>query len=426
MTQVLPVLIRHSDPSQSHNIVDKKPRLPPTLVTIPPSGTSIRNGHLSLDVFSPVNQNGSFEFDRVLKSGEVYKRTRKTRQWKRYYLVLRPNLLSIYKSPSEEKLHKQINLSDLTAVAYLKDPKDRRQNIFGLFSPAKNFHLQAKNEKDARDWVELIRHEARIDEQEEEMTYGSPVVQEKEHQSLAHAMRSSDDRDAWDRERLGSSSPEPAELSRPSTTRDGIRIPGPVKTLPHEFEYSGNDHGSYSDFSDTPPARPYGQLSVLPSNPAFRAISNATTSVPSTASSEQQRPEVMSNPSELGMHQTEQDAERVIWHGYLLCLKSKGGVRQWKKLWVVLRPKNLAFYKTEQEYSAHLIIPLSSIISAVEIDPVSKSKSHCMQIIAEEKSFRFCAPSEEALARWLGALKSQLARRKENSINRKAMVEWDR
>ena len=75
-----------------------------------------------------------------------------------------------------------------------------------------------------------------------------------------------------------------------------------------------------------------------------------------------------------------------------------------------------------QEYSAHLLIPLSSILSAVEIDPVSRSKNHCMQIIAEEKSYRLCAPSEEALARWLGALKSQLARRKENVSRRTVVV----
>ena len=122
-------------------------------------------------------------------------------------------------------MHKQISLSDLSEVAYLKDPKGRRQNIFGLFSPAKNFHLQAKDEKDARDWVELIRHEARIDAEEEEMIFGSPVVQQNTYQSLSNTIRSSDDRDLWDRERLGSSSPEPAEVVRNSTTRDGIRIP---------------------------------------------------------------------------------------------------------------------------------------------------------------------------------------------------------
>lgn len=31
------------------------------------------------DAFSPVNQNGSFEFDRVIKSGYVQKRTQKTK-----------------------------------------------------------------------------------------------------------------------------------------------------------------------------------------------------------------------------------------------------------------------------------------------------------------------------------------------------------
>ena len=36
-----------------------------------------------------------------------------------------------------------------------------------------------------------------------------------------------------------------------------------------------------------------------------------------------------------------------------------------------------------------------------------------MQIISEDRSYRFCASSEDALAEWLGALKSQLAKKKE-------------
>src|SRR5271163_3866836 len=50
----------------------------PSTVTLPPPSGS-RLSHLNLDTFSPVNQNGSFEFDRVLKSGFVQKRTRKTK-----------------------------------------------------------------------------------------------------------------------------------------------------------------------------------------------------------------------------------------------------------------------------------------------------------------------------------------------------------
>lgn len=40
------------------------------------ASSTFRNGHFNLDTFSPVNQNGSFEFDRVLKSGKAYRRVK--------------------------------------------------------------------------------------------------------------------------------------------------------------------------------------------------------------------------------------------------------------------------------------------------------------------------------------------------------------
>lgn len=40
------------------------------------SPTVHRNGHVNLDTFSPVNENGSFEFDRVLKTGKVHRRVK--------------------------------------------------------------------------------------------------------------------------------------------------------------------------------------------------------------------------------------------------------------------------------------------------------------------------------------------------------------
>ncbi len=66
-----------------------------------------------------------------------------------------------------------------------------------------------------------------------------------------------------------------------------------------------------------------------------------------------------------------------------------------------------------QEYSPSLIIPISTVVNAVEIDPISKRKPFCMQIIGEEKSYRFCAADEDSLAKWLGAMKSILSKRKE-------------
>jgi hypothetical protein len=55
---------------------------------------------------------------------------------------------------------------------------------------------------------------------------------------------------------------------------------------------------------------------------------------------------------------------------------------------------------------------MSQVINAAEIDPISRSKNFCLQIIAEERSYRFSAPNEETLARWLGALKSVVVTRK--------------
>ena len=89
---------------------------------------------------------------------------------------------------------------------------------------------------------------------------------------------------------------------------------------------------------------------------------------------------------------------------------------------MVLRPKCLSLYKNEEEYSPLLIMPFSSILDVVEIDPISGSKKFCMQIIGEERNYRFCATSEESLMRWLGAFKSLLARRKGRDDQSKSVV----
>lgn len=390
--------------------------------------TKFRNGHLNLDNFSPVNQNGSFEFDKVLKSGLVQKRTRKTKQWRTFYVVLRPNLLSIYKSSSEEKLLKKISLSDLTAVAYVKDPKGKRKHLFGLYSPSRNFHLQARSDEEAREWVTLIKQEARIDEYENEVLYGSPINNELNPDNVNFPSPLGDSNVVLEGERYASSSPEPFEppVGRPTstttstmaTTKDGIKFPSTMrKASGTDFEYSGNEMGSYSeDLSDGTPGNSYQPTTSfgsflektspkIPQQPETDPIMTATAATNNQNNAT--NPTTLSKPTPYSA-----SSDRVIQHGYLLCLKSRRGVKQWKRLWVVLRSTSLTFYKSEEEYAALRIIPLSSVISAGEIDSMSKSKRHCMQIIAEEKSYRFCAPDEDALARWLGAVKSRLVGRR--------------
>lgn len=323
--------------------------------------------------------------------------------WKRIYLVLRPNFLSIYKDQNEEKLRHKITLSELTAVAYLKDPKQKRQNVVGLFSPARNYHLEAPTKKDAQEWVELIRKEARIEKEEEEMFLASPgghvtgnyVGFERHMQETNEDQRNLE-------ERIGSSSPEPLDtlsrkVSRTKASGFGARRPS------HTIDYSGNEMASHSDMSDVEFPQSFGASAIsipIPEEPSsFEELPHIN------------RPMLGRNASQMSGINIEADPERVTWQGYLLYLKSTGGVRQWKEVWAVLRPRNFALYKDDGEYSPRLIIQLASIINAVEIDPVSRTKRYCLQIITEEKSYRFCARNEETLDKALGAFKSLLARR---------------
>lgn len=309
---------------------------------------------------------------------------------------MRPNTLSIYKSDKEDKLKRKIYLSELTAVTLLKDPKHKRQNVFGLFSPAKNFHFQAPSMKDAQEWVELIRQDARIEEEEEEMFLASPVVRRQSYLGFTALERESN-RTLPEQDRLASSSPEPQGIPVPIFPTTQIRRPSHLDSS----GLSGNELASHSDLSDTEVhRRPGVSFENLPHSPP--------NSFPQARSGFGLR-----NASQTSGINVEHDPDRVIWQGWLWFLRSKGGVRQWKNSWAVLRPRNLILYKDESEYSVLFIVYLSSILNVVDMDPISRTKTHCLQIITEEKSYRFCAHDEESLVQCLGAFKSLLAKRRE-------------
>ncbi|KKA24290.1 PH domain protein [Rasamsonia emersonii CBS 393.64] len=357
---------------------------------------NFRNGHLNLDTFSPVNENGSFEFDRVLKRGKVYCRMKSKHafkaSWKPVYLVLRPNLLSVYKDEDEARLRLSITLTEVTAVAAVHSPRSHRDHVFGVFSPSKNYRFQALSEQDANDWIERIRSELCIDEEEEALFAQSRALSSRNYGITSDGDdQLSDHSDVGDVDRdITSSSPE---LVRTVSLGRGGR------NLPFAQDYSGNEITEYSDLSDAPGSSTQQQRSV--------------TSLPKGDKPHGDKNKRSSDVARAGDPGANVDPERVICHGYLQCLRSKHGVRQWKKVWVVLRPISLALYKDDREYCAIKIIPMSQVINAAEIDPISRSKTCCLQVITEDRPiYRFCAPDEESLAKWLGALKSVIVARK--------------
>lgn len=246
--------------------------------------------------------------------------------------------------------------------------------------------------------MDILRKEARIEEEEGVMMLQSPVGKDAgTYEGFEHAMAQQQLND----DRLGSSSPEPTEpISRP--IRPTPKTSNTTRRPSHTLDYSGNEISDISD-AEAPRAQPKAAskvsipeepLAVQPPHPPFLQRNGSDMSANAATAA------------------TEGDPERVFWQGHLLLLKSIRGVKQWKDLWVVIRPKNLAIYKNVQEYSPVLILNMSSIINAVEIDPLSRSKTLCMQIITEEKSYKFCAKDEEAFANCLGALKCLIARKR--------------
>jgi hypothetical protein len=353
--------------------------------------------------------------------------------------VLRPHLLSIYRDSSESKLRHQIILSDLTAVARQKDPKRKGKHAFGLFSPSRNFHLEAQTDMDAQDWVELIRDAARMDEHEEEITLASPGGNKSIYQGFERSKGISSPSGLAGDDRSGGYSSSDAEALGPSSytlpKRRDRNSTSVGNRRPSQIDYSGAEgYGSYSDFSDSlGPTAPLSALSALSlsqsdsrpaTSTAHQHTSPTTTNIHSVYGPVPQRPiGGQRNPSQLSTHiissdtaapkqNVPEDPERVLYHNWILLLRPKHGVRQWKKVWMVVRPRALALYKNEEEYRPLLILPFESIIDAVEIDPISRSKKYCLQVLSEERNYRFCALDEDCLNRWLGAFKSVSSRRR--------------
>ncbi|KAJ6078987.1 hypothetical protein N7467_008740 [Penicillium canescens] len=351
----------------------------------------------NLDTFSPVNENGSFEFDRVVKTGRVQRRVKHKHvfraTWKPAYLVLRPNHLSVYKDEETTRLRVSIPLSEVTAVAPVKSARSTRKHVFGVFTPATNYRFEAPTQRDAEDWIQRIRTETPGNEDEQAFL----ALTNRRAPPAIHKQLVDDttDHSHSDFDLAGrASSPEPRHTR---STRSHSHAPN----LPYIQDYSGNEATSFSEFSDGSPPTRNSHLRSMPS------IHSLSLSAPEEKIAP--LPRDTSKPSDLGILR---DPERVACQGYLQGLRIQGTVRQWKRLWVVLRPKSLAFYKDDAEYSALKIIPMSQVIDAAEVDPLSRSKTFCMQIIAEEKTYRLCAPDEESLALWLGSLKSILAARR--------------
>jgi len=351
--------------------------------------------------------------------------------WKPAYLVLRPNLLSVYKDQDENELRASITLSDVTTVAPVK--KSHHENVFGIFSPAKNHHFSGASARETSDWITMIRIESRTEEQDD-LQPPSAGFHHGDNQGYDTTDLSADD----DLDRPGS--PEAIQWAvRGQKSRFASQTGTDHRRISGLAPYSGPDAftTSQSDFSDgfsssMPGRNSYLSASVpIPTSPLTPIPDDSMTTLPrpsfnrgasylSDIGATSSLPLTKIGTKQDRQPQQPQDPSRVIRQGHLKLLKTVSGVKQWKSIWMVLRSQSITVYKSNAEYTPALVIHTNAIIEAAEID--RKHKRNCFQVIGEEKTYRLQAETEDELESWLGALKSVLVKQEAERSSRHASV----
>lgn len=267
--------------------------------------------------------------------------------WKPGYLVLRPNLLSVYKDEDEAKLLLSLTLTEVTAVALVSSTRHPRDYTWSVFTPSKNYRFQSVSDQDAENWIECIRSELHVDEEEEAIlaesksrpaaNYSAPSDPDDQQGGIT-ASELSDFGEAEQQHQ----SPPPPRVTSPTLELSTSQSRG--RNLPFIQEFSGNEMTEFSDLSDGPEsqARAEQQQQRLSKHKAGGASASNTAT---NANDLLRRPSLARESASSGPLG---DPDRVIYQGYLQVLRSKRGVRQWKKLWVVLRPISLSLYKDDK------------------------------------------------------------------------------
>ena len=358
---------------------------------------------------SPVNQNGSFAFDRIIKSGRIERRVKKKgawkASWKSAYLVLRPNLLSIYKDENETELKVAVTMSDVTAVASVK--KSNHENVFGIFTPSKNYHFSAATTRETSDWIAILRMESRTQDPEDLAPPNAGFTQGDQGYETTDVSAEED---------FEPGSPEAAQWNVKGqkarmTSQSSF---DPRRASGHPL-YSGNESfaTSQSDFSDgfgssVPGSRGYLSGSIPVASPLTPIPDDTpTTSRPGLNRGLSHMSDIVS-PSKAVLKQTATTTDsRIVRQGHLKLSRTISGVKQWKTIWMVLRINSLAFFKSSRDTIPLMTIPIISVIEAAEVE---RKKQNCFQVISEEKTYRFQAESEDELESWLGAFMSVLVK----------------
>lgn len=198
------------------------------------------------------------------------------------------------------QLRHSIPLNEVTAVARKRKSKRPNAGLFTIFTAPRNFHFDARTEEEADQWVYQIRSAAKVDNYEDV---------------------------------LGSSDEEGETVTEQPAVRTARKASVASKPPTHPPHGAfGASVGSFSSISSIGAANFPGSSISLSLPVPNEAIGKPNSSRSNGAADAD----------------AEVEQERVLRNGKLYLLKSKGGVKKWKPVWAVLRPKSMAIYPNDK------------------------------------------------------------------------------
>lgn len=324
------------------------------------SGTNIMeypstSSQTILDQFSfhPDSPDEQIDDNKVLLSSYLLKRSAKTHQWKRRWVVLRNCQLSYYKDSKEHKALKVIGKSNLLSFSIIPDSTKFH---FAIYTNKKVLHFKSTDEATYNNWIGILRQF--YDEKSHTDSEAVNLIMQEQRSKQAHSFRRSS----------------------------------------NEMEYSGDEPLS-SGASDCTTPRTHG-------TPVTKPLSTFA-----DHPNEDDEEEIIHRVTNLNLHDSIHDeGEYILEQGYLYKLRKR--YNQWRKFYFILSNKSLYVYKHRDDIShVHKFFPIDDIIDVIELDPVSKTKQWCFLIITPLKRMKFCASHEDEMIKWLSVLKTLIKKR---------------
>lgn len=314
-----------------------------------PSSQTILD-ELSLHADSPDEQ---IDDNKVLLSSYLLKRSAKTHQWKKRWVVLRNRQLSYYKDSKEHKALKVIGKSNLLSFSIIPD---NTKFHFAIYTNKKVLHFKSTDEATYYNWIGILRQF--YDEKSHTDSEAVNLMMQEQRSKQAHS--------------FGRSS--------------------------NEMEYSGDEPLS-SGASDSTTPRTHG-------TPVMKSLSTFA-----DHPNEDDEGELIHRVTNLNLHDSINDEdEYILEQGYLYKLRKR--YNQWRKFYFILSNRSLYVYKHRDDIShVHKFFPIDDIIDVIELDPVSKTKQWCFLIITPLKRMKFCVSDEDEMIKWLSVLKTLVKKR---------------